>query len=136
MDRKPPGTEVHIFSGNLSGQQTIHLPRTTHPLVPKIKHKLKSLLYTTKLSHVSAHKGTFDTVYVDKLEKQATTHANIEHDLSLSSPSSIKRVFKSRIISKWQEYWDYTDKGRHSYELIPKVTLDLDLLTPIPQAFL
>lgn len=90
----------------------------------------KSITLTThwlidrkNLSHVSTHNGTFGNECADELAKQATKQTNIDHHL-LPSVSVIHRVLKSRIISEWQEYWKLTNSSRHTFYLIPTVSLN------------
>lgn len=86
------------------------------------------------LGHVKAHIGIPGNERADQLAKEATEQHTIDH--SLPVPSSYIRRIKSKIVPQWQDHWDYTEDGRHTYKLIPKVTRILYNLTPPTTAFL
>lgn len=45
-------------------------------------------------------------------------------------------VLKFRIISKWQEYWEFPDNGKHTFYLIPTVSLSMYHFTSYTASFL
>lgn len=61
--------------------------------------------------------------------KQATRKISIDYHLPVPQ-SFIKRDQKSKSLIDWQEYSESTNNGRHTFDLIPKVSVDLYYLTP------
>lgn len=55
---------------------------------------------------------------------------------STYAPSHSRRVLKSAILPQWQVYWDTSIKGRHTHNLLPKVSRSMQNLMPCTTAFL
>lgn len=124
-----------IYSDSLSSLQAIQAHRTKHPIVHQIKIKLIDLRYRISLAHVKSHIGIEGNETADRLANRATSNNEPPLELPLP-PSYIKKQLKNKIIPKWQEYWDNSYKGEHTYTLIQKVSLKLYNLTPPTTAFL
>ena len=127
--------KAEIFSDSLSALQAIHKHRTKHPVVLNIKHKLLLLKDKVALAHVLAHRGTFGNELADREAKAATTRETVDLDLPVPH-SYIKRKLKEQLLQNWQDHWDYSDKGRKTNTLIPKVNQEEYPLTPSTTAFL
>ncbi len=56
----------------------------------------------------------------DKLVKQALRATRIEMEISYSR-YEIKAIIKKQINQRWQQMWETGNKGRHMYEIQPKV---------------
>lgn len=123
-----------IYTDSLSSLQALTKSPNKHPIVRDIKIALREQHKITKLAHVSAHIGIKGNELADKLAKEAI---NQSHKINLPvPPSHVKSVLKNKILQNWQLYWDNSIKGRHTHNLIPKVTNKLYNLTPSTTAFL
>lgn len=94
-----------------------------------------TLVYRTFLGYVSARIVFEGNEWTGALAKASTANPTIEFELPVPL-SHDRRVLKERILPAWQEWWDVSDKGRHTYELIPKVSRDLLFLSPPTTALL
>ena len=131
MESNQNETKIFVFSDTLSALQAIHKHRTKHPIVLEIKLLLGKLENKVALAHVLAHRGTFGKELADQEAKAATEKTAIELDLPVPH-SYIKRSLKLQLLQNWQNYWYYSQKGRCTYSLIPKVqTLNYSLSPPI-----
>lgn len=129
-------TQHHLlYSDSLSSLQAIHAHRTKHPVVLEIKKKLQKLRHNIALGHVSAHIGIKGNELADSLAKDATKNNQPPFNLPLP-PSYIKKTLKKQILPEWQLQWTTSTKGRHTHNLIPKVSLKMYNLTPPTTAFL
>lgn len=70
-----------------------------------------------------------------KLAKRATTNIKIDQHIPIAH-SFIKKILKTRIRSEWRTYWDTSDSGRHTYDIISKVSHNLITLTAYTISFL
>lgn len=128
-------TIYYLYSDCLSGLQAIFQHKTTHPLVLQIKLVLNNLIHKVSLGHVTAHIGVAGNELADSLAKEATSRPEINHSLPVP-PSHIRRSLKLKLMSTWQDHWNNSPKGRHTYSLIPKVSRELRFLSPSTTAFL
>lgn len=129
ISEHPEHLNVPILSDSLSVLQAIYARRTKNSLVLQIKIKLKSLLYRTSLGHVSAQKGLQGNECADILTEDITTKDTIDRHL-LVHESCIKRVLKSRILAKWQDYWYTTYRIDTCMILFPKFHFTSTLSLP------
>ena len=128
-------TKTLLFSDSLSALQAIHKHRAKHPIVVEIKRRLGNLKDKVALAHVLAHRGTFGNELADQEAKAATEKPVVELDLPVPH-SYIKRNLKLQLFQNWQNYWDLSDKGRHTHSLIPRIGPFNYSLTPAITAFL
>lgn len=70
------------------------------------------------IGNVSTHTGVQGNETADVLTKEETAKSHIDIHLPLTL-TYIKHSLKTKIIKEWQLMWDSTDKGLHSYNLIP-----------------
>ena len=120
MESNQKETKIHIVNDSLSALQAIHKHRTKHPIVLEIKRQLGKLKNRVALSHVLAHRGTFGKELADQEAKAATEKPVIDLDL-LVPHSYFKQSLKLQLNQNWKNYWDYSEKGRYTYSLIPKL---------------
>lgn len=125
-----PGAKVPLFSDSCLDCRPSRTPapRTTNPLVLKIELKLKTNSVQNTSPPRLSGQGHFWQRVVGKLAKEETQPTNIDHHLPVPQ-SFIKSILKSRMISDCQEYWEFTDNGSHTFDLIPTVPLNMYHLT-------
>lgn len=104
-------------------------------LLLKIKLLLKSIFKNIKLAHVLAHTNVLGNEHADMLAKAATEFPIIDTILPLPF-SFVKRFLKHQRDLNWQNYWDYSDKGRYTYNYISKVSHHVLPLNRFVTAFL
>lgn len=69
------------------------------------------------------------------LGKEAAARPSVNFLLSVPHPH-IERDIRAHFMKELQNHCDYSDKGRHTYDLAPAISLDLLLLTPSTRDFL
>ncbi len=82
----------------------------------KLQQKRASVIFMW----VPAHVGVKGNEAADKLVKQALRATRIEMEISYSR-YEIKAIIKKQINQRWQQMWETGNKGRHMYEIQPKV---------------
>lgn len=113
--------------------QAIYAFKSTNPKVLEVKTQLKDFINRLSLGHVSAHNGIFESV--DILVKNATNFLIV--DYSLPSPHShVQSIMHSKLLKQRHNHWDYSNKGRYTYDMVPGVSLELPPFTPSVFAFL
>lgn len=135
LDKNYKNNITYIFTDSLSSLQAIFKIKSKNKMVHEIKLLLEPLYNRVRLSHVLAHKGTFGNEAADALAKEATNKPLIDHVLP-TPHSHIKKELKKLTMQEWQTYWDYSDTGRHTFNLIQQVSLKTYDLIPAITAFL
>ncbi len=69
---------------------------------------------------VPAHVGVEENEAVDKLAKLSLKRQTVDLYIPLSKAEG-KGIIKSRMMGKWQQYWDLNYTGRHLYNIQEKV---------------
>jgi ribonuclease HI len=114
---------VNLFSDSLSGLQAITKFVQQNPYIQSIQTQLIQLKRTLTLNlfWIKGHTGIVGNELADALAKEATKKEQIDLELSLG-PSYIKNQLKKLLQNDWLHYWQTSDKGRHTYKLLPKVS--------------
>ncbi len=80
----------------------------------------------TELTWVAGHAGLLPNKLGDAAAKKAALSAsqwNREQDTGSKSFSEVKRAIRNNTVNAWQQGWSRQNDGRHTYGLLPKVTI-------------
>ena len=74
---------------------------------------------------IKAHIGTFGNERADTLAKEVIENNTFNLSLKIPFPISlIKKNKRDNILKSWQNYWENSDRGRDTYNVIKNVSLD------------
>lgn len=117
--------KIKLFTDSLSAVAALQnlFPKTD------LIHLIKQRMILTPGTHfhlhwVKGHIGIEGNEAADRLAKEATFFDH-STDLIGTPLTRIKYLLSSLLMDHWQSSWDNSDKGRHTYSLIPKVGRDL-----------
>lgn len=79
--------------------------------------------------------GIFKDESEDSLAKNVTKFLTVDSSLPISHLHT-KSYLCSRLLMSWQDYLDYSDKGRFTHELIPVIFIELRTLSSPVTSFL
>ncbi|GBO35987.1 Putative protein in type-1 retrotransposable element R1DM [Araneus ventricosus] len=115
---------VNIYSDSRSALQSLADPTNLHPLVGKVRRLLQRARSDrgVHLHWVKAHVGYFGNELADREAKAAAGDPAVK--IEMPTPiSRLKSSLKAITIREWQERWEMTIKGRHTFKLFPKVSV-------------
>lgn len=95
-----------------------------HPDIFHIKHllfKLRVKNFSIQFLWIPSHMGIVGNEYVDSLASAPSTFAHTE-GLPIYF-SDLRARDKSVAIRNWQHKWDYSEHGRHLFQLVPRVNI-------------
>ncbi|XP_035213748.1 uncharacterized protein LOC118187602 [Stegodyphus dumicola] len=117
-------TQATINSDSLSVIHAIGNPEHSSPIIRDIQQDLRaSPSFTIHISWVKAHVGEYNEL-ADVYAKEAAS-GDADENISISWPHSfLKRTLRLRAISKWQEEWDNSFTGRHTFYHLLYVSTD------------
>ena len=126
---------VHIFTDCKAALQTVINGSMSNyvSLVIAIHQAIRSLLdkgVSTELSWIPGHADLKPNELADSAAKDAARQAsgwNNMQDNSTLSFSEIKKEIRINSIRTWQRRWDRQEEARHTFSIIPKVSLNRDL---------
>lgn len=110
---------VLLYSDSQAALKAICKVNTTLLAVDRAKYATKGV----NLCWVKAHIGIDGNEQADQLAKAGASKESIDVDLGFTVTHAKHRLLKEAI-SIWQARWDYEEKGRTTFFLVPKVTLD------------
>ena len=116
-----------INTDSLSGLGALQDTETTDYLTQTILLQLQSTEKTIFFRWVRGHAGLHGNERADTLAREAAQNSNSVFLFSPFPLSSIKRKLKSSILSLWQQQWDQSPKGRFTFKLLPKISLDFQI---------
>lgn len=130
-------TSVLILSDSLSALQALSSPNQRNPQIIKTQEILYDIQYSSNInfSWVRAHSGEVGNEEADRLAKEATSLSQIDKSIPLPI-SYIKSRVQSLLLQEWQNEWDTEERGRFTWEFIPKVSTSFLSHSPSISAFL
>jgi len=75
---------------------------------------------TVKFTWFPAHVGVKGSEMVDRMAKQASKHEEVDVVITISK-AEVKAQIWTKINKQWQAHWDAEEKGRHLYNIQPKI---------------
>jgi ribonuclease HI len=122
-----PEREVAILTDSKSSLYAIGRFENQNPLVQKAQillHQLQESGKSVTLAWVKAHVGTRGNELADQLAKDAVANPQVEQLDIVPPPSHLKRLLCAELQTTWQKEWENAEKGRITFEYLPKVTQD------------
>ncbi|XP_067132763.1 uncharacterized protein [Centruroides vittatus] len=122
--------EIIIHMDSQAAIQTLQQYKDSNQMAMEVKKLLKLSNIIVKVKWVKAHVGVADNERADALAKEA---ANLPEVTYNKIPSThIKGLLRQYTIEEWQDRWTYSNKGRHTYWLLPNVEERIKELSWLP----
>ncbi|GBM59479.1 hypothetical protein AVEN_131049-1 [Araneus ventricosus] len=115
---------VTIFVDNRTSIQASSSPKTTNRTA---RENFEILLEKPhiNISWIKAHVGYFGNEAAASLAKAAAESNDVQLDIKLPKCHA-KNILRKDIMKEWQSEWDEEDKGRSTFNIFPKVSLELE----------
>ncbi|GBM62344.1 Putative protein in type-1 retrotransposable element R1DM [Araneus ventricosus] len=123
--------KFHIFSDSKSVLQSLSCAKNTRQSILELKDLfvLAARGKWIRLHWVKAHVGVTGNERADSLSKSATERVVVDFKC-LSSKATLGRSIRSELINVWQEKWERSRNGRHTFKYFPKVGLKVNSYSP------
>ena len=119
--------ECIINSDSMSGLQALKDLEATDYLVQTIQ---KQLINSPKLIHfrwIRGHSGQHGNELADSLAKEAATNPSLPFSFVPLPTSSLKYTLKTSLLQNWQELWNLSEKGRYTFNFLPKINKNFQI---------
>ncbi|KAG8172463.1 hypothetical protein JTE90_002684 [Oedothorax gibbosus] len=122
---------IDIYSDSQSSVTATAVLYPKSPLILEIQNICNMMPEKTiNLYWIKAHVGFFGNEVADTLAGAAHEIAICTENIKIPK-SYLKINLKQEIMSKWQRDWDSDEKGRFTYDICTKVSLDMPFRNPI-----
>jgi ribonuclease HI len=122
-------TKINVFSDSRSGLEALKLPDSSHPLIGLIHSTMRDLslnrLCSVRIIWVKGHSGNPGNDAADRIAKLACNEGVPETEIGtidLLSTQYYKHKLKKAVLAIWQEEWNSSSLGRHTFEITPNIS--------------